>query len=246
MKSQKQCLLDHMKFFFRNREASLVCCNLWMLQVINHLFSSGFPLHVGPYKNPVLLFLLCFWIWHFLAFRVLIGLLSLYSPIKYFSSHSCMDCLSLFLHTDVAGSLDMPFQVHLCCHTSAGTLMWMCLCRCMSGHTSAYASVQTCLCRWTCVDLHLWVQPCGHACSDAFKMPLQMNLCRHASAGTLCGCAYGGTCLDMSWQMSLLVHLRCLCRGACGNVPLQAHLRGCASLPSHMQVYLASFLPVWK
>lgn len=244
-----------------------------MLRVINHVFSNGFPLHVGPYKKPVLLFLTCFWVWHFLAFNVLIGLLSLYSPIKYFSSHSCVDYLSLFLHADVAGCVDICDQVHLCCHTSAGTLMWICLCRCMSGHAYADASVQTCLCRCTRMDLHLWVQPCGHAsavelcghasarelcghasagelcghaCSGALKMPLQMNLCRRASVGNLCACAYGGTCLDMSWQILLLVHLRYLCKRACGNVPLQAHLCGRASLPSYMQVYLASFLPVWK
>jgi len=163
--------------------------------------------------------------------------------------------LSLFLHADVAGCVDMPVQVRLCCHTSTGTLIWMCLCRCMSACACADVSVQTCLCRCTCVDLHLWVQPCGHAsvgelcghaCSGAFKMLLQMDLYRHASVGNLCECAYGGTCLVMSWQMPLLVHLRCLCRGACGNVLLQAHLCGHASLRSRIQVYLASFLPVWK
>lgn len=152
-------------------------------------------------------------------------------------------CVAILLQAHLYGCarvdarLDMPMQLHLCRHTSGD------------------ASVQTCLCRCICVNPQLWVQSCGHAsagelcghaCSSAFKMPLQMNLCRHASMGNLCGCAYGGTCLDVSWQMPLLVHLRYLCRGACGNVPLQAHLCGRASLPSHMQVYLASFLPVWK
>ena len=53
------------EIFFRNREVRLACCNLWMLQVINHVFSNGFPLHDGLYRKPVLLFLMCFWIWHF-------------------------------------------------------------------------------------------------------------------------------------------------------------------------------------
>jgi len=178
-----------------------------------------------------------------LPFHVLIGHLSLYSPIKYFSSHSCVDCLSLFLRADVAHFVDMFVQVHLCCHTSAGTLIWMCLCRSMSGHASADASVQKCLCTCTCVDLHLWVQPCGHAsagklcglaCSGAFKMPLQMNLCRHASAGNLCGFDYRGTWLDMSWQMPPLVHLRCLCRGMTTQVCLCRHT--CVVVPLYLHI----------
>jgi hypothetical protein len=169
--------------------------------------------------------------WHFLAFHVLIGLLSLYSPIKYFSSHSCMDYLSLFLHAIVADCLDMPVQVHLCCHTSAGTLMWMCLCKCISGHASADASVQTCLRRCTCVDLHLWLQPCGHAsagelcghaCSGAFKVPLQMNLCRHGLCGQpmwVCLWRYvsGYVLADASAEEPVEM---CLCRHTCVVVPL--------------------------
>lgn len=110
--------------------------------------------------------------------------------------------------------------------------LWTCLFRCtcvaipLQAHLYGCAYVDACLamhlCRNVCtcsVDLHLWVQPCGHAsagklcglaCSGAFKMPLQMNLCRHASAGNLCGFECRGTWLDMSWQMPPLVHLSCL------------------------------------
>ena len=108
---------------------------------------------------------------------------------------------------------------------------WTCLCRCicaeihlqrhLCGPAAVVAAMWTCLCRWSYVDVLVLVH--------------LRCLCRQPS-----GCVYGGTCLDMSLQMPLLVHLRCLCRGACGNVPLQAHLCGHASLPSHIQVYLAS------
>jgi hypothetical protein len=73
----------------------------------------------------VLLFLMCFWIWHFHAFHVLIGLLSLYSPIKYFSSHSCMDYLS-------------PPSCRCC---------WLCR------HACSGAPVLPYLCRHTYVDV---------------------------------------------------------------------------------------------
>lgn len=171
-----------------------------------------FPCMLAHTRNMCCCSLCVFWIWHFLAYHVLIGLLSLYSPIKYFflsfvhglfvSLPSCRCCW--LCGRAYSGAPVLPY---LCSHT-----LWMCLCRCMFGHASADASVQKFLCRCTCLDLHLWVQPCGHAsagelcghaCSGAFKMPLQMNLCRHASAGNLCGCAYGGTCLDMSWQVPL-------------------------------------------
>jgi len=151
------------EIFFRNREARLACCSLWMLEVINHVFINGPPLHVGPYKKFVSLFLTCFLIWHFLAFHVLIGLLSLYSPTKYFFSHSCTICLSSFMQMLLAvwtclfrcACVAIPPQAHLygcaCVDACLHVPVQMCLCR----HASADAPVWTCICGCSHVDMPL-------------------------------------------------------------------------------------------
>jgi len=93
-----------------------------------------------------------------------------------------MDYLCLFLHADVAGCVNMPIQVHLCCHTSAGTLYE---CACVDACLDMPLQMQ--LCRIASANAPVWTCICG--CSHV-DMPLQ------------------GSYVDMP----VLVHLKCLCK----------------------------------